>query len=237
MREEPAAIGCRAVPAGAAANLLKVLGVKMPPALCPEPSARAPDLPAIRPPLGAQGPDALFPPQKVTLHIKWPKSVEVEGYGSKKIDAERQAAAAACQLFKVTPAPRRPSPAPTAFRGEAGALLALQPRGDWFPTVVTVAPASGQRGAPASTPRGQHWLLPWGSVLPLVPPSLEGGGRFSLPRALPGSVVPSSGVNSSSREFAGTWTPTMPCKPCPPPPSVSVPFLCSQPLVCLWWVW
>lgn len=39
--------------------------------------------------------------QKVTLHIKWPKSVEVEGYGSKKIDAERQAAAAACQLFKV----------------------------------------------------------------------------------------------------------------------------------------
>lgn len=41
-------------------------------------------------------------PQKVTLHIKWPKSVEVEGYGSKKIDAERQAAAAACQLFKVT---------------------------------------------------------------------------------------------------------------------------------------
>jgi len=40
--------------------------------------------------------------KKVTLHIKWPKSVEVEGYGSKKIDAERQAAAAACQLFKVT---------------------------------------------------------------------------------------------------------------------------------------
>lgn len=27
----------------------------------------------------------------------------MEGYGSKKIDAERQAAAAACQLFKVTP--------------------------------------------------------------------------------------------------------------------------------------
>nr|KAF6420241.1 DExH-box helicase 30 [Molossus molossus] len=38
--------------------------------------------------------------KKVTLHIKWPKTVEVEGYGSKKIDAERQAAAAACQLFK-----------------------------------------------------------------------------------------------------------------------------------------
>ncbi|XP_076985576.1 ATP-dependent RNA helicase DHX30-like isoform X2 [Tamandua tetradactyla] len=38
--------------------------------------------------------------KKVTLHIKWPKSVEVEGYGRKEIDAERQAAAAACQLFK-----------------------------------------------------------------------------------------------------------------------------------------
>ncbi|KAF2986988.1 hypothetical protein EK904_009360 [Melospiza melodia maxima] len=38
---------------------------------------------------------------KVTLHIKWPKNVEVEGYGTKKIDAERQAAAAACQLFKL----------------------------------------------------------------------------------------------------------------------------------------
>ncbi|KGL79986.1 Putative ATP-dependent RNA helicase DHX30, partial [Tinamus guttatus] len=38
--------------------------------------------------------------KKVTLHIKWPKNVEVEGYGTKKIDAERQAAAAACQLFK-----------------------------------------------------------------------------------------------------------------------------------------
>ncbi|KFV65869.1 Putative ATP-dependent RNA helicase DHX30, partial [Dryobates pubescens] len=39
--------------------------------------------------------------KKVTLHIKWPKNVEVEGYGTKKIDAERQAAAAACQLFKL----------------------------------------------------------------------------------------------------------------------------------------
>ncbi|XP_013915489.1 PREDICTED: putative ATP-dependent RNA helicase DHX30 [Thamnophis sirtalis] len=38
--------------------------------------------------------------KKVTLLIKWPKNVEVEGYGTKKIDAERQAAAAACQLFK-----------------------------------------------------------------------------------------------------------------------------------------
>ncbi|XP_076985579.1 ATP-dependent RNA helicase DHX30 isoform X2 [Tamandua tetradactyla] len=46
--------------------------------------------------------------KKVTLHIKWPKSVEVEGYGSKKIDAERQAAAAACQLFKVNSESIRP---------------------------------------------------------------------------------------------------------------------------------
>ncbi|KAM6450270.1 ATP-dependent RNA helicase DHX30 isoform 2-T2 [Liasis olivaceus] len=38
--------------------------------------------------------------KKVTLLIKWPKNVEVEGYGTKKIDAERQAAAAACHLFK-----------------------------------------------------------------------------------------------------------------------------------------
>lgn len=44
----------------------------------------------------------VFSLQKVTLHIKWPKNVEVEGYGTKKIDAERQAAAAACQLFKVS---------------------------------------------------------------------------------------------------------------------------------------
>lgn len=43
----------------------------------------------------------LFSLQKVTLLIKWPRTVEVEGYGTKKIDAERQAAAAACQLFKV----------------------------------------------------------------------------------------------------------------------------------------
>nr|KAF6420236.1 DExH-box helicase 30 [Molossus molossus] len=46
--------------------------------------------------------------KKVTLHIKWPKTVEVEGYGSKKIDAERQAAAAACQLFKLNPESIRP---------------------------------------------------------------------------------------------------------------------------------
>lgn len=65
-----------------------------------------------------KGPDPLFSLQKVTLHIKWPKSVEVEGYGSKKIDAERQAAAAACQLFKVTPL-ESASPALMAFQGEA----------------------------------------------------------------------------------------------------------------------
>ncbi|XP_076985577.1 ATP-dependent RNA helicase DHX30-like isoform X3 [Tamandua tetradactyla] len=46
--------------------------------------------------------------KKVTLHIKWPKSVEVEGYGRKEIDAERQAAAAACQLFKVNSKSIRP---------------------------------------------------------------------------------------------------------------------------------
>nr|XP_033787835.1 ATP-dependent RNA helicase DHX30 isoform X2 [Geotrypetes seraphini] len=38
--------------------------------------------------------------KKVTLHIKWPKPIEVEGYGMKKIDAERRAAAVACKLFK-----------------------------------------------------------------------------------------------------------------------------------------
>ncbi|MEE6522516.1 hypothetical protein FKM82_021092, partial [Ascaphus truei] len=38
--------------------------------------------------------------QKVTLRIKWPKPMEVEGYGQKKIDAERQAAAAACKIFQ-----------------------------------------------------------------------------------------------------------------------------------------
>ncbi|KAM4705218.1 ATP-dependent RNA helicase DHX30 [Rhinophrynus dorsalis] len=37
---------------------------------------------------------------KVTLRIKWPKPMEVEGYGPKKIDAERQAAAVACKIFQ-----------------------------------------------------------------------------------------------------------------------------------------
>lgn len=148
----------------------------MPPALCPEPSARAPDLPAIRPPLGAQGPDALFPPQKVTLHIKWPKSVEVEGYGSKKIDAERQAAAAACQLFKVTPAPRR------RLAGSHG----LSGRG-WRPPGASATGGlvshCGDRRPGLRTERspGQH--SPWAALAasvgfrPPTSPSLTGGGR------------------------------------------------------------
>ncbi|XP_043922003.1 ATP-dependent RNA helicase DHX30 [Protopterus annectens] len=40
------------------------------------------------------------PVKKVTLRIKWPKPVKFEGYGLRKIDAEREAAAAACKLFK-----------------------------------------------------------------------------------------------------------------------------------------
>ncbi|XP_053569661.1 ATP-dependent RNA helicase DHX30 [Bombina bombina] len=37
---------------------------------------------------------------KVILRIKWPEPIEVEGYGQKKIDAERHAAAAACKIFQ-----------------------------------------------------------------------------------------------------------------------------------------
>ncbi|CAH2281726.1 ATP-dependent RNA helicase DHX30 isoform X2 [Pelobates cultripes] len=37
---------------------------------------------------------------RVTLHVKWPKHIEVQGYGLKKIDAERQAAAVACKMFQ-----------------------------------------------------------------------------------------------------------------------------------------
>ncbi|XP_063780645.1 ATP-dependent RNA helicase DHX30 [Pseudophryne corroboree] len=37
---------------------------------------------------------------RVILRIKWPKLIEVEGYGVKKIDAEREAAAAACKIFQ-----------------------------------------------------------------------------------------------------------------------------------------
>ncbi|XP_044151622.1 ATP-dependent RNA helicase DHX30 isoform X2 [Bufo gargarizans] len=37
---------------------------------------------------------------RVTLRLKWPKLIEVEGYGPKKIDAERQAAAMACKILQ-----------------------------------------------------------------------------------------------------------------------------------------
>ncbi|KAG9472018.1 hypothetical protein GDO78_021599 [Eleutherodactylus coqui] len=37
---------------------------------------------------------------RVTLRLKWPKLIEVEGYGPKKIDAERQAAAMACKVLQ-----------------------------------------------------------------------------------------------------------------------------------------
>lgn len=38
--------------------------------------------------------------KKVTLHIKWPQPIQVHGIGSKKIDAERRAAAEACKIFQ-----------------------------------------------------------------------------------------------------------------------------------------
>ncbi|KAG8443444.1 hypothetical protein GDO86_012012 [Hymenochirus boettgeri] len=38
--------------------------------------------------------------KKVTLRVKWPRPIEVEGYGPKKIDAERHAAALACKVFQ-----------------------------------------------------------------------------------------------------------------------------------------
>ncbi|KAM8967200.1 ATP-dependent RNA helicase DHX30 [Pelodytes ibericus] len=38
--------------------------------------------------------------KRVTLHVKWPKHIAVEGYGQKKVDAERQAAAVACKIFQ-----------------------------------------------------------------------------------------------------------------------------------------
>ncbi|XP_041423235.1 ATP-dependent RNA helicase DHX30 isoform X2 [Xenopus laevis] len=37
---------------------------------------------------------------KVTLKLKWPKYMEIEACGPKKIDAERQAAAMACKIFQ-----------------------------------------------------------------------------------------------------------------------------------------
>ncbi|XP_073533113.1 ATP-dependent RNA helicase DHX30 [Phyllobates terribilis] len=37
---------------------------------------------------------------RVLLRLKWPKLIEVEGYGPKKVDAERQAAARACKILQ-----------------------------------------------------------------------------------------------------------------------------------------
>lgn len=70
-------------------------------------------------------PVAVLAFQKVTLHIKWPKNVEVEGYGTKKIDAERQAAAAACQLFKVSSAAAHPGQAQPAGCSQPGLVMEL----------------------------------------------------------------------------------------------------------------
>ncbi|KAE8595601.1 hypothetical protein XENTR_v10015808 [Xenopus tropicalis] len=38
--------------------------------------------------------------KKVTLRLKWPKHMEIEASGPKKVDAERQAAAKACKIFQ-----------------------------------------------------------------------------------------------------------------------------------------
>ncbi|XP_033854736.2 ATP-dependent RNA helicase DHX30 [Acipenser ruthenus] len=38
--------------------------------------------------------------KKATLQVNWPRKIEVEGFGTKKIDAERRAAAAACKILK-----------------------------------------------------------------------------------------------------------------------------------------
>uniref|UniRef100_UPI00398F0B32 ATP-dependent RNA helicase DHX30 n=1 Tax=Pristiophorus japonicus TaxID=55135 RepID=UPI00398F0B32 len=40
------------------------------------------------------------PIKKTVLYITWPRKLMVEGFGSKKIDAEKHAAAAACRIFK-----------------------------------------------------------------------------------------------------------------------------------------
>lgn len=40
--------------------------------------------------------------QKATVTVLSPIKIQVEGYGTKKIDAERLAAAAACQKLKVS---------------------------------------------------------------------------------------------------------------------------------------
>lgn len=39
--------------------------------------------------------------QKSTLRVLWPSRFEAEGFASKKINAEKVAAAAACLKFKV----------------------------------------------------------------------------------------------------------------------------------------
>lgn len=44
----------------------------------------------------------LRPPQKVTVTLQWPCKIEEEGHASKKIDAERFAAAAACLKLRVS---------------------------------------------------------------------------------------------------------------------------------------
>lgn len=40
-------------------------------------------------------------PQKATVTVQWPCRIEEEGFASKKVDAERFAAAAACSKLKV----------------------------------------------------------------------------------------------------------------------------------------
>lgn len=40
--------------------------------------------------------------QKATVRVLWPSSFEAEGHASKKIDAERFAAAAACLKLKAS---------------------------------------------------------------------------------------------------------------------------------------
>lgn len=40
--------------------------------------------------------------QKATVTLQWPSKIKEEGYASKKIDAERFAAAAACLRLRVS---------------------------------------------------------------------------------------------------------------------------------------
>lgn len=44
----------------------------------------------------------LRPVQKVTVRLQWPCEIEEEGQATKKIDAERFAAAAACLKLRVS---------------------------------------------------------------------------------------------------------------------------------------